>query len=445
MLSISKDHNVNYLAKVVQLKGIKKHPNADKLQVVIIDFQEVIVGMDTKEGDLCVFFPLESQINSEFLSYTNSYRHSNLNRVVDDEHTGFFEDNSRVRAVRLRGQKSMGVLFPWLSVLEWMNSIKKPVVETVGDIGQEFDTINGILLLKKYFVPTRNSGLTNRQLGRKPRISRLVEGQVHLHVDTENLRRNVNKIDPESLISITYKVHGTSFWVSNVLVKKKLKLYEKILSFVGVRIRNTEYDFVYGSRKVVKNEYETQGKNHFYEYDLWGEIKDELKDSLPKGYTVYGECLGYTKSGGYIQKPYDYGCEQGAKKLMIYRITFTNEDGYVWNLQTPEIKEFCERYNLEYVPLFFYGMAQTFYNVFHVVEGDKPDVDKWREGFMKELESKYTEKDCFLCKEKVPEEGIVIRKESPFVFETYKLKSFKFLEYETKLLDEGVEDMESTN
>jgi hypothetical protein len=407
MLSISKDANKNYLAKVVQIKELKKHPNADKLQIAIIDFQEVIVGMDTKVGDVCIFFPLESQINSSFLAHTNSYRHSNLNEIVNDEKCGFFEDNGRVRAVRLRGQKSM---------------------------------VNKIQILKKYFVPTRNSGLSNRQ-GKKPRISRLVEGQVHLHVDTENLLRNIDKINLEDYISITYKVHGTSFWVSNILVKRKLKLYEKALKTIGVKIKDIEYDYVYGSRKVVKNEFETSHKEHYYEYDLWGEIKEELKDKIPQGYTLYGECLGYTKSGGCIQKGYDYGCEQEQKKLMIYRITLTNEFGFVYNLSTLEIKEFCDRYGLEYVPLFYYGKVIDLLFRKDLLIGD----EEWRGDFIKYLQREYTEKDCFICKNKVPEEGIVLRKESGFQFDTYKLKSFKFLEYETKLLDEGNVDIESSS
>lgn len=33
-ISISKEVNPNYLAKVVELKNLQKHPNADRLQVV---------------------------------------------------------------------------------------------------------------------------------------------------------------------------------------------------------------------------------------------------------------------------------------------------------------------------------------------------------------------------------------------------------------------------
>ena len=117
MLSISEKANTNYLAKVVDLKNIKKHPNADRLQTVDIDFNTVITGMDAKEGDTYVYFPIECKINKDFLSETNSFRDKELNS--DKEQMGFFEENCRVRAMRLRGEKSMGYIVPISVVFNW--------------------------------------------------------------------------------------------------------------------------------------------------------------------------------------------------------------------------------------------------------------------------------------------------------------------------------------
>lgn len=426
MISTSPSANTNYLAKLVCLKGLRKHDNADRLQVVTIDFQNVITGPDAKDGDLYVFFPLECQINSEFLAATNSFRDKTLNK--DQEQAGFFEKNARVRAVKLRGEKSMGYLVPQSVVEDFFGDLG-------AIIGEEFDTVNGKEICRKYVVKTRNTGMGNRQ-GKKPRISRLVEGQVKLHVDTENLRKMAYKVKPEDIITISYKAHGTSFWVSNLLVKRKLNLIERGLKALGVKIKDTEYDFVYGSRKVVKNEFETEGKSHFYDTDIWGEIKEDLKEFLPKGYTVYGEAVGYTSNGSAIQGEYDYGCQPGERKLMIYRMTFTNEDGLSNDLTTPQIEEFCKHFNLGFIHVFYHGRAGDMY----------PELDKgehWNVEFIKRLEKDYNDKDCFMCFSAVPEEGIVLRKEKMFEFEAYKLKSWRFLEYETKLLDEGTVDMES--
>ena len=79
-------------------------------------------------------------------------------------------------------------------------------------------SINGKLLVKKFQVPVKGGAVSKQ--GKKPNLSRLVEGQVHLHIDTENLRKNAHKVSPSDLISITYKIHGTSWWVSHVKVKR---------------------------------------------------------------------------------------------------------------------------------------------------------------------------------------------------------------------------------
>ena len=428
MLKKTKDANANYLAKVVKLKGLRKHENADRLQVVSVDFQDVITGLDAKDGDLYVYFPVESAISSEFLSETNSFRDKELNS--DKEATGFFEKNCRVRAMKLRGEKSCGYIVPASTVFEWAGVVTHPEDYE----GCEFDEINAKHLVKKYVASRRNSGGSNK-VGKKPKVTRLIEGQVHLHIDTENLRRNANKIKPDDIISVTYKTHGTSWWVSNVKVKKKLNWFLKILSPI-LPIKNTEHDIVYGSRRVVKNSEFGDPKNqqHYYGTDIWGQIKEEVAEFIPKGYTLYGECLGYTKDGGWIQKDYDYGCQQGDHKIEIYRITFTNDDGLVTELTYPQIEEFCAKARLQCSELFYYGTAKGLYDL---------EIDEhWNENFIRKLEEDYNEKDCHMCNNKVPEEGIVVRKEQLFSCESYKLKSFAFLQKESKQLDSGEENIE---
>jgi len=438
MLTKSNNHNPNYLAKVVSLKGLKKHSNADRLQVVDIDFQTVITGMDAKDGDVCVFFPPESKISLDFLSVTNSLRNKESN--VDKSKQGFFDDNCRVRVMKLRGEKSMGYLVPIDQVIMWSG-----YDDAGGTVGQEFDTVNGKLLVEKYQIK-KKVGPQARQ-GKKPKVSRLVDGQIHLHADTENLRRNIDKINPEDTISITYKTHGTSWWVSNVLVKRELSNVEKVIKWLGLPVQELEYDLVYGSRKVVKNSNmnDPKQKDHFFGYDLWEKIKDEVGDKIPKGYTLYGEMLGYDHNGGYIQKGFDYGCAVGDHKLEVYRITQTTPDGLVTELSYPQIADFCERNDLNPPALFYHGGAFSWGKFNGITDGSPSDEDQWRSGLIKDLERNYNEKDCFMCNNKVPEEGIVVRKESLFNFEAYKLKSFNFLERETKELDSGESDIESDN
>ena len=469
MITISKEANPNYLCKIVQLKGLEKHSNADRLQVVSIDFQQVITGLDAKDEDVYVYFPVESKINPDFLRDTNSYRKASMNIDNDPQKTGFFEEKGRVKAVKLRGEKSMGYIVPIQIIYKWagVNILDSGgVFIDIDDVGKEFDTINGIKIVEKYKIEKKSQ---NGKEGKKPKLSRLVEGQVHLHTNTENLRRNSHKINPDDMISITYKTHGTSWWVANVLTKRKLSLLERVSKFLGVNVQDKVYDLVYGSRRVVKNAdlEDPKAKDHYYGYDLWEEIKNEIGSKIPKGYTVYGEMLGYGKNGEEIQKGYDYGCAPfptvgnvPTHKLEVYRITRTNPDGLVTEMTHPEIIEFCKGTGLEASHMFYYGKAKDwrktrnpyiYDEIGHWKSVSEPIIyhhtenEAWREQFVKDLESEYNEKDCFMCNKKVPEEGIVVRKDSVFYFEAYKLKSFRFLEKESKQLDTGEVDVESDN
>lgn len=440
----------NYLCKVVVLKNVRMHSNAHSLQCVSVGLNTVITGMDAKEGDIYVYFPLESKISADFLAFTNSFRDPSANSDITKK--GYFEDNCRVKAMRLRGEQSMGYIVPFRTIAEWSGKNELDYID-----GLEFDTINGKLIVEKY-VSFKKQRADARQ-GKQPKLTRLVDGQVNLHVQTKNLRHVPEAITPNDLISITYKTHGTSWWVSNVLVKNKLNWFARLGQKLGLNVRATDYDLVYGSRKVVKNKSfeDPKGQDHFFGYDLWEDIKNEIGDLIPKGWTLYGEMLGYDKNGGAIQKGFDYGCDpQGGNfgvnhthaiksfkpqsKIEVYRITQTNSDGVVTELTYPQIKEFCDSVGLTAPHLYFYGRAGDFYNTDYGTS-----LEKWQENFVIKLQDTFNEKDCFMCVNKVPEEGIVIRKEKLIGCEAYKLKSFRFLEKETKLLDKGESDIESEN
>lgn len=450
MISISKQENKNYLAKVVEIKKLVEIEGADRIQVAVIDFQDVIVSKDVQIGDLMVYFPVECAINKDFLSKANVFRDSSLNE--DKEAKGFFDEKGRVKAIKmLKGTvKSMGYVVPVQDVLKWANGGQEMTYAPEDILNESFDTINGKLLVEKYQVKKKES--RNKQ-GKQPQVSRLIDGQVHLHVDTENLRRNAHKIHPEDLISVTYKTHGTSWWVGNVLVKKPLHWLERILKRLGVNIIDTEYDIIYGSRRVVKNKAmkDPKAQDHFFGYDLWEDIKEFVKEDLPKGFTLYGEMLGYDRNGQAIQKKFDYGCvpngvafastspdESLQSKLEVYRITHTNTDGVVTELDYPQIQQFCERLGLKAPHLYFYGKAKDLFN-------DIDTSEHWNENFVKRLEEVFNDKNCFMCVNEVPEEGIVVRKESLLSCDSYKLKSFRFLEWESKELDKGESDIESEN
>lgn len=442
MLKIQSE-NSNYLARVFVLPELKPHPNADRLAICNYLGNSIITGKDAKVGELYIYCPLESALNKDFLSFTNSFSDSILNK--DQLKKGFFSSSARVKACKLRGSKSEGYIFPAVELEKWLDSlgIKFKYKFSEKDINQDFDTIGEILFIEKYVnkqaILDAQKAAKQGKIGKKARESKIIENQYHLAADTAALKRNMDKINPEDEITISYKMHGCNFSAGKVLCKKPLKWYEKVLKKIGINIVDTHYDLVYASRRVVKNNYADKETNHYYDLDIWGIIANKYKDSIINGITIHGEIVNQLPNGSWIQKNYDYGLPANTAELYVYRIFFTNNEGKVFEFNTDQIKIYCEKHGLKTTPIFYQGKAKDLF----------PELkleDHWRDNFLEKLKEKYTEKNCYLCSNKLPEEGICLIKNSQNFFEAYKLKSFAFLERETKELDSGelnIEDVES--
>ena len=439
MFNKTKDHNPNYLASIVKLSDVSKHPNADKLQCVSIFANNIITGLDAKDGDLYVYFPLECAISREFLSYTNSFEDTILNK--DTLKKGFFNKHGRVRAINLRGSKSEGYIVP-VSVLEDFsnNFLKQKLSINESHVGIDFDEVYGHQICKKYVVRiSREQGTSKKTKGNvKKYESRLVEDQFRFHYDTEQLKRNMHKISPNDFIAITNKVHGTSFVVSHVLTKKRLGIMAKIAKKIGVSVVDKEYGMLYSSRCVIKNQnfLDPKDTGGFYGEDVWKLTAEKIFPEMEQGISVYGEIVGFTPSGKYIQKDYDYGCKSGEFDIYIYRVTYTSPNGNVYEFSHNQVKQWCLKRNLKMVEEYYYGKAKDLYPSLNTDE-------HWHENYLNNLIRDYLEKDCHICKNNVPDEGIVLRKDNIHDFEAFKLKSFRFLKKETEELDKGTVDMET--
>lgn len=437
---INKPKNKNYCATIVSISTLNPLPKCDNVVQAIIYGNSIIVGKDTKIGDIGLYFPLETKLSEVFLSNNNLFRNKELNK--DKEKCGYFEDHGRIKAVKFRGHKSEGFFIP-LNSLDFLNVSLENL-----DLGTEFDELNTIKICEKYIPANqiREQNLNNKSGKKAVKIDRLVENQFRLHNDTSQLKKNLHLLFPDDIISITNKLHGTSFVVGKVLVKKQLTLKEKIAKFFGVNVIETEYDTIYSSRNVVKNKFLQVDKNHnhFYSYDLWEDIKNELEPFIQNGITLYGEAVGYLKTGKMIQSGYHYGAKNNCFDIYIYRITSTNLDGKVIEFSWNQIKEYCKKYDIKHVPEFFYGRAIDFktYTNRPITE---EELGLWRDNFLKYLSISYSMNDskCYMNNSEVPAEGVVIKVDKLESCEAYKLKNYLFLERETKELDKGEVDIET--
>ena len=470
-LNKSKNANVNYLAKVVELKEFAPHinPEVTRLKVAHVDGFNILVGIDEQPGKF-VYFPTSCCINPQFLSFANLYKHAELN--ANPEKSGMFEDNGRVKAIKLKGQVSEGFLLPLQMLLDFVvSSTNVPFTEDDCPVGTEFDEVEhkgkSFWINKKYVVRQQQGGNSakdkkyDRRQKKLKKFNRVIDEQFHFHYDTVILRKEPEVIKPWDLIHLSHKWHGTSAIFAYVLCKHPLNLGEKIAK-VLTKNEFHDYDYLYSSRSVIKNANINRGvTDGFYGEgggDIWKIAFEYIKPYLIKGMTIYAELVGYLPNGKFIQKNYDYGCElpkaneeytQGKHyKVMVYRITLTNPDGIVHEFSAREVRQWCEAKGLTPVIECYYGYAKDLYPELNNVKVDPmPGVDEgpsWSEAFMDKLandERFYMEKNSPDCINKVPHEGLVIKKED-MRSRAWKLKCFKFLNKEQEELDKGEENIE---
>ena len=370
-----------YSAYITKLTNVRPHPNADKLQLADCFGNTVCVGLDAAEGEIVIYFPTDGQLSIEYAE-TN-----NLVRKKDDAGNnigGYLDPDKRnIKAIRLRGEKSDGLTMP-LSSLAYTGVNLNEL--NIGPI----TIVNGHEICCKY-IPRTNPRKGSAAAGNKTRKRRAPIAPLFAeHADTEQLAYNLNAFRPGDEIEITLKMHGTSGRTARMPVLKKYKrtLWDFLTGKPGTPIYEDGY--VSGTRRVVLENYEGgfYGDNSFRE-----KHSKVFEGKLMKGETVYYEIVGFTNIGAPIMgdannnklndkefikqygetTTFSYGCdpdggymvygrdEEGVFSLpvrapqsdmYVYRMTMTNEDGFVVEY-TPDFMRYrCEQMGVKCVPLF---------------------------------------------------------------------------------------------
>lgn len=469
MITISKDADPNYLATVIECPELTAHANADRLEIATVFGGDVIVakGQYTK-GELLCYFPVEACISHKFLAWANLLDKAEFN--ADGKTRGFFsvkgDGYSRVKAVKLREIPSQGFLFKVSKLAEYYG-----VNQSIFKLGESFDTVKDDLLVKKYIAVAGKVGVPNTPKKRVPKwleasirvfplpirkrlynginylydgsrkgIGKLiVDGHWHFHGSTEQLGKNIFKINPEDSIVVSSKWHGTSAVYGNILCKKPFSIFRSIGNKIGLNIPNTEHRLVYSSRSVLKN----RSDNKFTD-DVWGVIASRLVGKIPVNFSIYGEIVGYSSTTKMVQKNYDYGVKKGDCDFFVYRMTENTPDG-VRECSWDEIEVFCEEKELKHVPVYYRGNAENLFDIPFPAIADETVIRDWREQFLKSLKDKYLDKTCEFCTTNVVNEGVVIRNESDPKKTALKYKSPKFLIGESADRDNGETNMEEEN
>lgn len=407
--------NENYAATIVAVRSTVVLPKCDNVVGVPALGYQAVVSKDIEVGELRVLFTAETQLSAEYARQNNLHRHEQLN--VDPSAKGYLEDNRRVKALRFRGNASNALLMP-------LSSLAYTGVD-VGELkeGDTFDQLNGHQVCRKYTLPTRG-GVRTAQAG--PAAVRRVD-EVHFpkHFDTANYFRNAGQIQPGDRVVVTQKLHGTSVRIGHTMVKRKLTWKDRFAQRFGVAVQEQQYDYVYGSRNVVKDPDSPFAATGYYDTDIYSEVGKRLRGSIPKGYLIYGEIVGWAGDNP-IQKGFTYGIPRGESRLYVYRVVHVNPSGRAVDLTWDQVKAFCAEIGAEHVPQVWRGEYLEEEDVLNFL--DRQLKENWPSA---------------LPTDGTVDEGVCIRKESSLTPVVLKAKSPKFLELETKQLDKGEADLES--
>ena len=430
--------HVGYIVKVEHLRD---HSNADRMRVATFFGNDTCVDLNTKIGDLGIYFPTDLQLSVEFCDQNNLVRKKDEN---GNNIGGYMDPNKRnITTIRLRGEKSDGLYLP-IDCLAYTGIDVNTLT-----VGTPVSVINGHEICCKY-IPRSNhhNGPTgNKTRKKKAPISPLFSE----HADTEQLAYNLSAFKPGDLVEITLKMHGTSQRTGYLPVLKGFK--RTILDRICGRAGTPYYDWGYvsGTRRTVLESFEGgyYGSNEFREAH-----SKFFEGKLHKGEEVFYEVVGFQTNGAPIMgtvknkktndkefiKQYGetttfaYGCDPIGQKMLfgndddgnfaipigvpqselyVYRMTMTNEDGDVVEYSPAYMRYRCEQMGCKTVPVLWRG---------YIPENLLPlDAGAW----IQEMAENFYDGPDPIGKTHV-REGVVVRLVDKPKFCAYKHKNFYF-------------------
>ena len=376
---------MSYCGYITKLQNVRPHSNADRMKLADCFGNTVCVGIDTPEDTLLIYFPTDGQLSAEYCEYNNLVRKKDEN---GNNIGGYMDPDKRnVTAIKLRGEKSDGLVMP-------LESLAFTGVDiSTFKMGDTITVVNGHEICKKYIpvnkkAPRVSEG--NRTRKKKVPIAPLFAE----HADTEQLAYNMDAFKPGDEIEITLKMHGTSQRTGYLPVFKGYKrtLWDKICRRAGEPIY--EWDYVSGTRRTVLENFD----GGFYGSNAFRKQHENLfRGKLWKGETVYYEVVGFTDDGTSIMAScsnkklndkefvkkygdttvFSYGCSPTGTKRMVgedadgrfmidvaapksdvyvYRMTMTNEDGNIVEYTPNFMRYRCELMGVKCVPVMWKGI-----------------------------------------------------------------------------------------
>jgi hypothetical protein len=376
-------------AIIARLQNIRKHPNADRLQLATVLGATVIVGLEAKEDDVVIYFDSNLRLSHKYLYNNNLYSNKELN--FDTTKKGYFGKNGRVKAQNFRGETSNG----FVASLDSLTYILELAVSEKPwdlDVGDEFTHINGIEICTKFVMRSKDS---------VPKSA-----MFHKHWNTKQLMREIKRINKRTVCYIEEKIHGTSGRIGNVLCKTNRPCWKFWLP-------TEEWKVIGGTRRVDNTDYHIP--------TIRKEVERRIAPHLRKGEQVYFEIYGYDGAKK-IQTDFSYDCRPGEFKVMLYRVTITTPDGYVVDLSREQVYRRAEELGLEKPHVFAKGY--------------------WKNNELEAMAIQYYEGTSALDTGTMREGVVIWFITGEGTWTCLKFKSQEFLKKESGHRDKGINDVE---
>lgn len=371
-----------YTGFVVKVEHLRKHSNADRLQIATFFGNDTIVGLNTNIGDVGIYFPVDGQLSERYCAVNDLVRRKDENGKPCG---GYLDPDKRnIKALKLRGEKSDGLYMPLTSLTDFCKISDLKVGDTI-------DVVNGEEICHKY-IPRSNRSEGGKGSGTPHKAKANIAPTFYEHVDTAQLAYNLAAFKPGDMVQLTLKMHGTSGRTGYLpLVHTKRTWLDKLLGRHGKDYK--EYGYITGTRRVVLDSIRQGG---FYDSDDFRHaMAAKFEGKLRKGEVVYYEIVGFqgpegapimsqvanskVKDPEFIKQygkttTFSYGCNQFAGyteneyreddtcgrgeregvccEVYVYRMTMVNEDGDVVEYSPDQIYERCEQMGVKHVPEF---------------------------------------------------------------------------------------------
>ena len=416
-----------HVAYVVEVKNLRPHTNADRLQIATFFGNDTCVSLGVKIGDKGIYIPTDIQLSQEFCDANHLCR-----KTKDGEpDTGYMDENKRnVKAIKLRGEKSDGIYLPLTCLETFMDISTLKVGDTIGEP-----------YVRKY-IPRGTKTAQGPREGNRTRKHKVPIAPLFAeHADTEQLAYHLNEFKPGDQIEITLKMHGTSFRVAHlpVLQGYKRSFWNWLFRRKGTPIY--DWDYISGTRRCVLSSFDGgfYGNNEFRK-----PVEDFFRGKLLENEEIFGEIVGYINKDTPIMPSasnkkindknfikqygentiFSYGCGPGNCDFYVYRMIYITNEGNIIEYPPYLVRYRCEQMGAKYVPLLWQGyIPEVLPRVINFMTNEEHQMTAGE--YIKNIAEKYYDGPDPIGKTHV-REGVVIRIVNRPKFCAYKHKNFSF-------------------